>query len=407
MGAKTVKRLAILVTTILVAGLSIFFIQRYQVGRMDRSVLAQAARAENDGNFEEAVRFYQEHFEVAPDDPEAKLKYADVLLKGPKNDARQAEAARLYNQHVTRFPDDKITRRRLAELDVEMGQYNVARPHLELLSNSEREDVPKDGALHFLLGRCQEKDDPSRAQCYHRLGDRDREREAYKSSILANPKDVQARWGLAESLADRGEIDNAIREYRQLVDQLQQEQRDAELPAIRRRLAQLLIARNQQLAVGQRDWTEVEKLVREFTPQSNEWVILQTELLVAQEKIGEAQDLLEKARSRTSPDFDLWIKSAELLRRQRKFDDARKLLDQAQKALGESIALRLERSRLLTVQGGADLPKAIAAPAENTASFSPTDLGQGTFPRVDGGWTSCSGSQRLPAGSWSAWNTLS
>ena len=44
MGAKTAKRLAILVTTILVAGLSIFFIQRYQVGRMDRSVLAQAAQ---------------------------------------------------------------------------------------------------------------------------------------------------------------------------------------------------------------------------------------------------------------------------------------------------------------------------------------------------------------------------
>ncbi len=610
MGAKTVKRLAILVTTILVAGLSIFFIQRYQVGRIDRSALAQAARAENDGNFEEALRFYQEHFEVAPDDPEAKLKYADILLKGPKNDAHLAEAAWLYNQRVTRFPDDKITRRRLAELYVEMGQYNVARPHLELLLNSEREN----GALHFLLGRCQEKDDPSRAeksfhlayendapqrveaysrradllrrlnkpkeasevieemvkkvvksdpenyqvylergsylrrfgrtpkeqkqakddlqrgarwpptipkctrswpcssghqrtmkkrrriiedglkvlpnnptlhleraelerfgssgsidkaitslhrslellpdqpmlswslanllaqrgdttellrqigelkrlnvkpvliglleakylinrgewkkailsltrlqqlgeqseefkpqvqyllaQCYHWLGDRDREREAYKSSILANPKDVQARWGLAENLADRGEIDNAIKEYRQLVDQLQQEQRDAELPAFRRRLAQLLIARNQQLAVGQRDWTEVEKLIREFTPQSNAWVILQTELLVAQEKIAEAQDLLEKARSRTSPDLNLWIKSAELLRRQRKFDDARKLLDQAQKALGDSVAVRLERSRLLTVQGGADLPKALAALAEDAASFSPTD----------------------------------
>src|SRR5271157_364775 len=610
MGAKTVKRLAILVTTILVAGLSIFFVQRYQVGRMDQSVLAQAARAEEDGNFEDAARFYQEHLEVAPDDPEAKLKYAEVLLNGPKDDARRQQAAQIYEQYVNRFPADKKARRRLAELDVETGRYGKARQHLEILLKLE----PKDGALHFMLGRCQEalneparavesyelaikydapqrpeadsrlatlrvqpdkanfadvkdtvikkmvddhptnykvylergsyirrfgrtpeerksaKDDLQRAlkmapddpkvytelaalarssrnddearrviedglkvlpndptlhleranlemsgssgsidkaitslrrslellrdqpmlswslanllaqrgdtdellrqigelkrlnlkpiliglleanyqincgqwkkailsltrlqqlgeqseefkpqvqyllaRCYHLLGDREREREAYKSSIRANPKDVQARWGLAESLADRGEIDNAIREYRQLVDQLQQEQRDAELPAIRRRLAQLLIARNQQLAVGQRDWTEVEKLVKEFTPQSNEWVMLQTELLVAQEKIAEAQDLLEKARSRTSPDVDLWIRSAELLRRQRKFDDARKLLDQAQKALGDSVALRLERSRLLTVQGGADLPKALAALAENTASFSPTD----------------------------------
>ena len=62
-----------------------------------------------------------------------------------------------------------------------------------------------------------------------------------------------------------------------------------------------------------------------------------------------------------------------MLRRQRKFDDARKLLDQAQKSLGDSVALRLERSRLLAVQGGADLPKALAALAENAASFSRAD----------------------------------
>ena len=55
------------------------------------------------------------------------------------------------------------------------------------------------------------------AQCYHHLGDRDRERDAYKRSIRANPKDVQARLGLAANLVARGEIDPAIKEYRQLV----------------------------------------------------------------------------------------------------------------------------------------------------------------------------------------------
>ena len=614
MGA-TVNRLAILVTTILIAGLSIFFLQRYQVDRMDRSVLAQAAQAEKEGNFEKALPLYQEHIEVAPDDQEAKLKYADVLLKGAKNPARQEQAAQLYEQYVNRFSADKKARRRLAELTVEMGGYDKAQPHLELLLKSE----PNDGALFFLLGRCQEarnereralesfksaveKDAPQRpeadsrlatllvqlnqpgeannvidkmvkdhpenyrvylergsylrrfgrtpeqrksakgdlqrvremapndpkvytelallarlsknddearrviedglevlpndptlhleradlekpgsidkaitslrhslellpddpmlrwhlandlaqrggdpaelltqigelkrlnlkpiligfleakylincnewkkailslvklqqlveqsegskaqvhdllAQCYHHLGDRVRERVErvrerveYERSIRANPLDVQARLGLAAILADRGEIDNAIKEYRQLLDQLQKEHPEAELAPIRGRLIQLLIARNQQLAVGQRDWPEVEKLVnivKESAPQSSEWVILQTELLVAQDKTAEAQDLLEKARSRSPLDVKLWIKSAELLRRQRKFDDARKLLDQAQKSLGDSVALRLERARLLPVQGGADLPKALGALAEGSASFSGAD----------------------------------
>ncbi len=613
MGAKTVKHLAILVATILVAGLSIFFIQRYQVRRMDRSVLAQAKRAEEDGNFEDAARFYQEHLEVATDDPEAKLKYADVLLKGPKDDARRQQAAQLYDQYVNRFPADKKARRRLAELTVEMGGYVRARPDLELLLKLE----PDDGALRFLLGRCREamnepaqavesyrdaikydapqrpeadsrlatllvgldkpgeadnviekmvkdhpenyqaylergsyirrfgrtpeqrksaKDDLQRAlkmapndpkvyrelaalarssrnddearrviedglkvlpndptlhleranvelsgssgsidkaitslrhslellpddpmlhgnlagflaqrggdpsellkqigelkrlnrspvsigfleakylinckewkkailsltrlqqlveqlptedlkaqvqdllaQCYRQLGDRDRELEAYKSSIRANPKDLQAQLGLATSHAARGDLDAAIKVYLQLLDQLQQEQREAELLPIRGRLVQLLIARNQQLSVGQQNWKEVDdqiKMAKKSAPQSSGLVILETEALVAQNKIDQAQKLLENARSQTPRDVELWVKSAEMLRRQRKFDDAQKLLDQAQKSLGESVELRLERSRLLTVQGGADLPKALGALAENTASFSPAD----------------------------------
>jgi len=607
MGAKTVKRLAILLTTILVAGLSIFFIQRYQVEKMDRSVLAQAARAEKDGNFEEAARFYQEHLEVAPDDQEAKLKYADVLRKGPKNPARQEQAAQLYDQYVARFPANNSARRRLAELNVETGRYDKARPHLEILLKSESDD----GALCFLLGRCQEanepaqavksfehaieydapqrpeadsrlaallvrldrrndaknviekmvKDDPKNyrvylergsylrrfgqtqdrksakddlqralemapndpkvyaelaalarlaknddearrvieeglkvlpndptlhleramlemsgssgsidkaitslrhsvdllplpdqpllrlnlarllarrgdtselltqigelkrvnlspieiglleamylmnctewkkailslvklqqlgeqseeskaqvqdllAQCYHHLGDRDRERDAYQRSIRANPKDVQARLALATSLVARGEIDPAIKEYQLLLDQLQERQREAELLTIRGRLVELLIARNQQRAVAQRDWNEVEKLintVKESAPQSSGWVILQTELLAAQDNIAEAQVRLNEARSRTPRDVELWVKSAEMLRRQRKFDDARKLLDQAQKLLGDSVALRIERSQLLALQGGADLPKTLGALAEKADSFS-------------------------------------
>ncbi len=104
MGAKTAKRLAILVTAILVAGLSLFFIQRFQVGRMDRSVLDQAAQAEQDGNYEDAARDYQEHLEIAADDWEAKLKLAGVLLKGPKDNARRQQAAQIYEQYVNRFP---------------------------------------------------------------------------------------------------------------------------------------------------------------------------------------------------------------------------------------------------------------------------------------------------------------
>ena len=50
------------------------------------------------------------------------------------------QAAQLYDQYVTRFPADNSARRRLAELNVETGRYDKARPHLEILLKSEPDE---------------------------------------------------------------------------------------------------------------------------------------------------------------------------------------------------------------------------------------------------------------------------
>jgi thioredoxin-like negative regulator of GroEL len=154
MGAKTFKRLAILVTAILVLGLSIFFFHGYQLDRLDRRVLAQAEQADEDEKYEKAARFYVEHLEVSPDDQKAKLKYAEVLLKEPKNRATP-QAALIYTQYVNRYSDDHTARRRLVELLVELNDFKAfkqALAHVEILLKKE----PKDGALNYFIGRCLE-----------------------------------------------------------------------------------------------------------------------------------------------------------------------------------------------------------------------------------------------------------
>jgi tetratricopeptide (TPR) repeat protein len=599
MGAKTVRRLAILIVAVLVVSLSIVLIQRYQVSRMNRSVLARAAQAEKDGNFEEAVRLYQEHLEVVPEDQEAQLKLADNLLKGPKNFSRQDQAARIYDQLRGRFPGRADIRRRLAELHVEMRRYNDARPHLDILLQTE----PNDGTLHFLLGRCleasgdatkaeasyqaaiangvpqrleayqrrasllrsqlnkpeeadrvieemvhsdpgnprvylergryrrsfaktlddmkavtddlqqvlkqsaqepegyvelatlaqatgniqearrvletglkamprdhslhealatveyrsglvdtaiarlreslqllpddaslhwflanilAEKEDTAElrtqidelrrldyfpdlvdfleayqqansndwqkarqtliklqarldsvpalksrlnnllARCYSHLGDSERQKDAYRRALAANAQYMPARIGLATSMVLRGEFEQAIEEYRKMADQV---------PQVWSPLVRLLIAWNQQQSPGQRDWKEVTKLIKmakDFAPNSSEWVLLQVDLLLAQDKITEAETLLADARSRSPQDVELWVKSANILRRQRKYSEARTLLDQAHK-IGDTISLRLERMQLLVTQGGADLANALGALAANSRKFSPDD----------------------------------
>ena len=167
-------------------------------------------------------------------------------------------------------------------------------------------------------------------------------------------------------MVSRGEFEQAIEEYRKLA---------AQVPQAWSPLVRLLIARNQQQSPGQRDWTEVASLIKrakDFAPNSSEWVLLQVDLLLAQDKTTEAETLLAEARSRSPQDVELWVKSAEVLRRQRKYFEAGTLLDQAHKT-GDTVNLRLERSQLLLAQGGADLSQALGALAANSRKFSPDD----------------------------------
>ena len=124
MGPKTIKRLAILISVVLVASLAIFFIQRYQVTRMAQLVLDDAEKAERDGEFDEAARIYQERLAVIPDDVDTKLKLADVLRKGTKTTQRLEQAAQIYGDLLSRDPGQIDVHRRLAELTFELGRHN-------------------------------------------------------------------------------------------------------------------------------------------------------------------------------------------------------------------------------------------------------------------------------------------
>ena len=77
MGPKIVKRLAILIAIVVVAGASIYFIQRSQVTRMAREVLDKAQAAEEKGDYDEANQKYQERLIVVPNDDVTKEKLAE------------------------------------------------------------------------------------------------------------------------------------------------------------------------------------------------------------------------------------------------------------------------------------------------------------------------------------------
>ncbi|QEH39214.1 tetratricopeptide repeat protein (plasmid) [Aquisphaera giovannonii] len=161
MGAKTLRRFIILVVVVAAAAVSIFFFQRFQVSRMDRSLLSRAQEAAAGGQEDEALRLYEQHLLMKPDDVEARLEFAK-LLEAKKGLKYQNAALAAYSDLVKQSPERDDIRIRYVNLAVKMGDTAGAMKSLEALLRTR-----KDGHLYFLLGQClQEKQPEEAARAY-------------------------------------------------------------------------------------------------------------------------------------------------------------------------------------------------------------------------------------------------
>ena len=145
---------------------------------------------------------------------------------------------------------------------------------------------------------------------------------------------------LIEGVVNHGDIEGAITKYRMLVKKL---------PRVRLPLARLLIARNLNRPPAERDWREVEALIRDAgknAPESVELVGLRADMLAGQGKLATARDEFEKAKSSFPKSAEIWIGQAGVMVLEGRVDDALRLLDQAQAKLGDLVDLRLKRAQL-------------------------------------------------------------
>jgi len=173
MTAKTIKRLAILITVLgLITG-AMIGVQRYQLTEMAASVLAQAKLAEKTGKLSEAESLYQQHLEVVPDDTETKLQYADLLGKSD-HPLKQQEAIGLYSDVLKRHGALTDVRRKRMDLHYKRRDFRAARSDLAILLPTDKDDpellrTRADGDLLFKMGWCCEVEaDDGKAATYYR-----------------------------------------------------------------------------------------------------------------------------------------------------------------------------------------------------------------------------------------------
>ena len=235
-------------------------------------------------------------------------------------------------------------------------EYVQAKRILTPLQPDVASSPPLKAAVNVLLSRC----------CTV-LGEPEMAREAMLRAYSTYPEYGAARLGWIQGLIERGQIDEAIREYQGLLT--------AE-PKVRTPLAALLIERNRRLPEPQRQWGDVERLIAEAAaaaPGDDKPELLRAQMLMEQDQKARAIDALETARTRFPGSVGLWIMQVEMLVQQKEFEAARALLDEARQKLGDQVDLRLARARLAIAANEPQIVSTLNDLAGGVEAFSRED----------------------------------
>ena len=123
--------------------------------------MAQKAEDGIDGDVErraEAIVLYNKYLKFNPDDEEAAVKYARLLLEQHKANPHQgtaADAASGVELVLRRFPDHPKERKELIDIYLKSGRVRHAHEHIEVLFNSPTGDFKNDAELLEMSSLCE------------------------------------------------------------------------------------------------------------------------------------------------------------------------------------------------------------------------------------------------------------
>ena len=327
------------------------------------------------GERDEAIKVLERGLESYPDQGNLRLLLADLMVQ--RGDT--LELAQQIEELKKRGFSSVWIQFLNARYYINKGNFGEARRLLVTLQAaiSQNPDVNKlKSTINILL-----------AQCYKELGEPEMQQNAYLVAHGANPQDLTARLGWADTLLQRGDTAGAIREYRVLAKQF---------PRVRPALARLLLDDIQRRPERQRDWNEVEELIGQVDEAVKP--VLRSRLLFA--RGDQAAALLELEKARTAAlsklariglpswllgdrfrafyqiareQVEIWVTQAKLLGLQGRVDNALALLDQAQQQLGDRVDFRLERARLWASKKGEQTLNDLVKLSQDAEKFSKPD----------------------------------
>ena len=278
--------------------------------------IARASQAKAEGRIPLAERIAIEtETLLARDDlpklDQRKLDVQRIILEAEFGSLKRAFtlASRLLEEPSS--PDRMAVHQLMSEIAIDHGDVEQARASLDQLPRSEITDglrlrvrsvvamsehrwedaVELLNAAREMLAQSPEqllKVDLNLADCLEQLARMDDQLVVYRRILKYAPQSINARTGLASTLARSGRYPEALAEYRQLVH----------LPHVRLQMAAHLIDYNRQLPEVARDWKEVSTLLDAATAEGNSTVpvaVLKAEVLMAQQDFEEARRVVIEA----------------------------------------------------------------------------------------------------------------
>ncbi|MGA2797719.1 MAG: tetratricopeptide repeat protein, partial [Thermoguttaceae bacterium] len=212
--------------------------------------------------------------------------------------------------------------------------------------------------------------DLSLGYCYGQLHSVDQEISAYQRVLAADPSSSPARQGLTDALLASGRVDEALQEY-EMLPKTGNWPRGGLVP-----YANLLIRQNMQRSANEQKWDKVEKVLDEAekaNPDSEQIPLLRAEVLHAQNRDDEAENILQKAHQKNPKQIDFWKAMVNLASLQKKWNQAEKILADYEKQMGDSADLRLARCEYLLQRYDAKAAEYLTKLGENIDGFSDAD----------------------------------
>jgi tetratricopeptide (TPR) repeat protein len=146
------KFLAALLAAGTLTSVGLYFLHGYQLRRAAPLLLAEAARAEQDGQPGRALEYLAYYHRCVPEDGDALVRYGRLLDERSVSAEERRAVYHVFAEALEHDPRRADLRRRLVQLALDLGELATARKDLGVLL----EASPDDGDLEDLRGRYHE-----------------------------------------------------------------------------------------------------------------------------------------------------------------------------------------------------------------------------------------------------------